>query len=411
MRSFLKYMLVCLLCLAMFIPSACAPGEKAETPSPDPEQTPATSQPVTEPGPTDAPVTDEPGYEEEPLPDIDPVPAGDVPAVYPDEETVLFYDLDGVSGSVAAVRHHNTLGYSIVYDAIHYERRVFEGMDSYWSEMGLYLSVSLLFDSTIDFVLDGLMLQENIEMAPRTTVVGADRYPAYTLYQTTEEGIYRQFWALDYNGSALLIEQSYPLEHEFADFHRAVQQAMMDSIVLMEYDAEAIDALQAVLNDGGSVILADSGESRTLAERVREEAELTETDMRYTAFAYCDLDGDGSVELILCRAADDAEVWFDILHYRDGAVYLYERNYRALLRLKTDGTFRYSDGAANGGFGALRFEQSDTVTEPITWVESEDGTAVRYFVEGVPAGETEFDLAMEVQERKSDVVWYAVEEN
>lgn len=407
MRALLKYIIVCLLCLAMLIPSACAPREQAESPSPDQSQIPTASQPVTDPEPTDTPAVEEPGHTEEPLPEIDPVPVGDVPAIHPDEETELAYDLDGISGKVPAVLHCNIHGYSIVYDALHYERRTYEGLDSYWSEIGLYLSVSLFFDCTIDFVLDGLMLQENIEMAPRTTVVGAYNYPAYTLYYTTEEGNFRQFWVLDYNGSALLVEQSYPIEHEFVDFHRAVQQAMLDSIVLVEHDAETIDALQAVLNDGQPVVLAADGGSQTLAERIKALAEQTETDVSYIAFTYCDLDRDGSVELILCCTVGEVEAWFDILHYRDGAVYLYERTYRGLLQLKTDGTFHYSNGADNSGIATLRFEQTDTVTEPITYVESEDGVEVRYFVDGAPAEAAEFNFAAQLQSQKNGVVWYA----
>ena len=228
MRTFLKYIVLCLLCLALLIPSACAPQQQGETPSPGPEQTPTADIPTADPGPVETPVTNEPVIPDEPVLDIDPIPVpdGDIPAVHPDEETELYYNLDGLSGKVAAVEHCNIHGYSIVYDALHYERRSYEGSDSYWSEDGLYISIGLFFDCTIDFIMDGLMLQENIEMVPHATVVGAQDYPAYTLWKTTEDGIYREFRVLDYKGSALLIEQSYPTDHEFVDFHRAVQQAM-----------------------------------------------------------------------------------------------------------------------------------------------------------------------------------------
>ena len=415
MRKFWKSVIVCLLCVLLFIPSACAPRDPDPGPltTPTPEQTPTAGQPSESPDPVETPEPEpspEPVPMDEPLLDIDPVHGGDTPAVHPDEETTLAYDLDGLSGEVPAVLHCNIHGYSIVYDAIHYERRTYEGMDSYWSEAGLYLSISMLYGSSIDFVLDGLMLQENIEMVPRTTVVGADGYLAYTLYHTVD-GLYRQFWVLDYKGDALLIEQSYPVEHEFVDFHRAVQQAMLDSLVLVEHDTAAIAVLRGVLELEQPVVPAAGGDAVTLEEHLtRCEAEAG-VDMDYIAFSYCDLDGDGTVELILCHVVGEANAWFDILRYdhEDGAVYLYERSYRGLLQLKTDGTFHYSSGASDSGIGTLRFEGSETVTQPISWVESGDGTEVRCFVDGEPADAAAYNLAAVAQAAKNAVVWYSMD--
>ena len=411
MRSYFKYIVMCLLCLTLLIPSACAPDRPIDTPAPD--VTPSVSQPVADPEPSDTsepPVTEDPAPSDEPFIDIDPVPSGDIPAVHPDEETTLSYDLDGVRGTVPAVHHCNIHGYSITYDALHYERRTYHDMDSYWSEEGLFISVSLVYGMSIDFVLDGLMLQENIMMAPESTVIGSDGYPAYTLYYTTEEGIYRQFWVLDYSGDTLLIEQSYPAAHEYVDFHRAVQQAMLLSITLVEHDSETIDALQAVLNAGQPVIPAVGGDAVTLEQHlINCETELGQ-DMDYIAFTYCDLDRDGSTELILCHTVGDADGWFDILRYNheDGMVYLYERSYRGLLQLKTDGTFHYSDGASNSGIASLRFEGAETVTQPISWVESDDNIEVRYFVDGNPAEAAAYNFAAELQAQKNSVVWYAL---
>lgn len=413
MRTFFKYIVLCLLCLALLIPSACAPQQQGETPSPGPEQTPTADIPTDDPGPVETPVTNEPIISDEPVLDIDPIPVpdGDIPAVHPDEETELYYDLDGLSGKVAAVEHCNINGYSIVYDALHYERRSYEGLDSYWSEDGLYISISLFFDCTIDFIMDGLMLQENIEMVPRATVVGAQDYPAYTLWKTTEEGVYREFRVLDYNGSALLIEQSYPADHEFVDFHRAVQQAMLDSIVLVEHDTAAIDMLQAVLKWGQPVVLAEDGRTENLEEHLARRSIEAGQDMEYIAYCYCDLDDDGTVEMVLCHTIGDVDAWFDILRFdgETGTVYLYERTFRGLLHLKSDGTFEYSNGADNGGIATMYFDGMQAITSPFVHMESENGIDIRYYVEYEAVDAETFATAMEIQNGKNSVLWYAMD--
>lgn len=231
MRTTLKYLAMGLLCLALLIPCACTTEQVVS--SPDPVETPVTDPTPMVPPPTEpveSPAPTEPSSPDEP--DPAPTSSGDVPALYPDEETELAYRLDGKDLTIDAVRHHTLHGYTIVYDAMHYESRSYHEVDSYWSDNGLYLSVSIVYGIPIDYVLEGLRLQEEIEMEPEAAVVGSGSYPAYTLYHTTEDGLHRQFWALDYNDDTMLIEQSYPLDHEYAEFHRVIQLAMLDTLTL-----------------------------------------------------------------------------------------------------------------------------------------------------------------------------------
>ena len=91
MRTALRYLAVALLCLALLIPCACTqgpqepPAQPTETPVADEPQNaaPATAQPDLVPPPAESTPPDEP----------DPLPTntGDVPALYPDEETELLY--------------------------------------------------------------------------------------------------------------------------------------------------------------------------------------------------------------------------------------------------------------------------------------------------------------------------------
>lgn len=295
MRTVLKYVAAGLLCLALLIPCACVPNgggtpvDPVETPSASqtPEDT-SSPQPSVSPGPSGPVETQEPNPE--------PTVSGDVPALHPDEETELFYELNGETHSVAAVRHHTLHGYTIVYDAMHYECRSYHEVDSYWSDEGLYLSVSIVYGMPMDYVLDGLQLQENIEMAAELAFIGSDRCTAYTLY-TTQNGLFRQFWALDYAGDTMLIERSFPVEHEYADFHRAVQDAMLDTLTLdapPSADAEADPARVAYTTALENLYYNRVFPDGTAADPTDYFGSISDN-----RFAIYDIDNDGKEELIL----------------------------------------------------------------------------------------------------------------
>lgn len=124
------------------------------------------------------------------------------------------------------------LGYSIHYPPELYEYRTYEESDSFWHDVGIYLSVSLFPDTESNYIIDGLRLQEDIETEAEPAVVGTGQYPARSLHYTDGQGNFRQFWVLEYGNDILLIEQSYPASHEETRFHQDIQQAMLDSLAL-----------------------------------------------------------------------------------------------------------------------------------------------------------------------------------
>lgn len=132
------------------------------------------------------------------------------------------------SGQALALME-SKLGYSILYPPELYECRTYAESDSLWHDVGVYLSVSLFPDTEWSYIIDGLRLQEDIEMDAEAAVVGAGQYPARTLYYTDGQGNFRQFWVLECGNDILLIEQSYPKDHPD---HRSVQQTMLDSLTL-----------------------------------------------------------------------------------------------------------------------------------------------------------------------------------
>ena len=299
MRTALKYIATGLLCLALLTPCACSTGQVTHqtTPPADPVETPAADPAPAVPPPTEpaeAPAPSEPAAPKEP--DPAPTATGDVPALYRDEETELAYRLAGQDLTIPAVRHHTLHGYTIVYDAMHYECRTYHEVDSYWSAEGLYLSVSIVYGMPVDYVLDGLQLQENIEMAAELTYIGAGDYAAYTLY-TNENGLHRQFWALDYAGDTMLIEQSYPLEHEYAEFHRVIQLAMLDTLTL-DHPPAAVPAAQSTLTAYAEA-LENLYCNRIFPDGSPADPNDSFGDISDNRFAIYDIDNDGRDELII----------------------------------------------------------------------------------------------------------------
>jgi|GEM_PF-6385510 len=94
---------------------------------------------------------------------------------------------------------------------------------------------------------------------------------------------------------------------------------------------------------------------------MRKKEPLSDAALAISYFAVMDLDGDSIPEIILRITMGDNDVGFEVMHYENGAVYSHELVYRSLMDLKTDGTFSYSSGAADSGFGKLRFEGNEYV--------------------------------------------------
>jgi len=124
-------------------------------------------------------------------------------------------------------------------------------------------------------------------------------------------------------------------------------------------------------------------------------------------FSVVDLDRDGMPEVVLWNTYGGNEyVGFDILRYENGEIVVYESVYRGMMGLKQDGTFSFSSGAFDNGFGRVAsFGPEGYETENITWCRSA-GNGTEFFVDGRPAGADKFDAARARQDEKPDVVWY-----
>lgn len=133
-------------------------------------------------------------------------------------------------------------------------------------------------------------------------------------------------------------------------------------------------------------------------------------------FSVIDLDGDGTDELVLQLTVNRRkEFGYEILHCQEGRVYGYTKWAREFMDLKEDGTFSFSGGASNNGFGSLRFGKDGCTTNMITYSEMsydlDDNPVVSYVVSGKSADADEFQTALDAQESKVGTLWYVTSDS
>ncbi|MGM9606939.1 MAG: hypothetical protein ACI3XJ_05485 [Oscillospiraceae bacterium] len=171
------------------------------------------------------------------------------------------------------------------------------------------------------------------------------------------------------------------------------------------------DAFRAVLlgqagfftQDGQSLDIRHLAQAVTFSEGITAEA---------ARFAVLDLDRDGTPEVILwLTAGGNREFAFLILRHQDGGIVSHPEFTRTMGLLKADGTFTFSGGASDWGFGAMKFEDNAWITDRITYCASvydSDGKYVgqTFVVDHESADDAAFQAAYAQQEAKPDAAWY-----
>ncbi|MBD5503902.1 MAG: hypothetical protein HDR09_09220 [Lachnospiraceae bacterium] len=174
----------------------------------------------------------------------------------------------------------------------------------------------------------------------------------------------------------------------------------------------AEDNYKAVLLNNGDFISTDMQNKKINLTNIKEV--VTDDDsitVAATKFADMDLDDDGHNEIILWIQINDiSDYGFEVLRYQEGAVYGYTLQYREFMDLKTDGTFIFSEGAADLGIGKLSFSGNGCVIDKLYYSESQydsnNELEVQYIANGTLYSEEEFNNDMSHQEEKSNVTWY-----
>lgn len=171
----------------------------------------------------------------------------------------------------------------------------------------------------------------------------------------------------------------------------------------------------------GAYLSVLQNKSKFYSSDTKEELDITQlnqavsSDSSVTAevkkFAVVDLDKDNVPEVILSLAVNNDDYFgFEVLRYQDGVVNGYTLWYRSFMELKEDGTFSFSGGASDYGFGTIKFTEDGYTIDKITYCESGADTSnnetISYYVNGESATQEEFQSAISKQDEKPGVTWY-----
>lgn len=118
----------------------------------------------------------------------------------------------------------------------------------------------------------------------------------------------------------------------------------------------------------------------------------------------------GVPETVLELTTGGIPEFYEVLHYENGTVYGYCIVYRGLEMLKTDGTFLYSNGAADYGYGRLKFREDAYETDVLAHTgpsPNDGGMDIAYDIGGEPVKEAAFAAFEREQNAKEDAVWIA----
>lgn len=147
--------------------------------------------------------------------------------------------------------------------------------------------------------------------------------------------------------------------------------------------------------EGTEFTLAPSGEKYGIAGYLDAVTDGTGEKASLYCYQRADVDGDGEEELaLLVRLGGAVNYGYLIIDGQKEGLIGYEVPYRGFRELRYDGTFGFSGGASNSGYGRMVFTPSGWTIAKTTWSEENDGE-VSYFVNGERASRSEFDADME----------------
>jgi beta-lactamase regulating signal transducer with metallopeptidase domain len=195
--------------------------------------------------------------------------------------------------------------------------------------------------------------------------------------------------------SATAMEVALPSAAESADF---MPSASENSV---------LEAYSAVLRNKAEFNSTDNNKALYWNDFLTNK-ELYGTSFDVTRYAILDMDGDNAPEVVLELSVGGDPQFFEILHDMNGTVNGYLMVYRGLEDLKSDGTFQFSNGAADYGWGKLSFEAAVSATSVLGYSQSSvnDGAlSIEYFVKDKPVSKKAFDAFATEQSSKKEAAW------
>ena len=95
-----------------------------------------------------------------------------------------------------------------------------------------------------------------------------------------------------------------------------------------------------------------------------------------------------------------------VLDWQDGQAVAIRMVYRALLMLKGDGTFSWSSGAADNGFGRMLPGWYGYSLQVDGFMEPDESGGIVYRVNGQEVEKSVYDGVLVHQNAKPDAIWY-----
>lgn len=187
--------------------------------------------------------------------------------------------------------------------------------------------------------------------------------------------------------------------------------APRDSSEVTSSGTSPMSAYKSVLQNKAEFFSTDANKNLNITQLNQAVSNDSSVTAKATKLAIVDLENDGTPEVILWLVVNNDDYYgFEVLRYQDGVVYGYTLWYRAFMELKADGTFSFSGGAADYGFGTVKFTQKAYSVDKISYCESgydsKNNQSVSYFVEHGSATEDDFLSAIKKQSGKAEAEWY-----
>lgn len=173
-------------------------------------------------------------------------------------------------------------------------------------------------------------------------------------------------------------------------------------------DKSVLEAYSAVVREQAEFYSTDNKQNLKLNDFLTNK-ELYGTAFTVTRFTVLDMDGDKMPEVILELSVGSEPQFYEVLHFMDGTVHGYLVPFRGLEDLKEDGTFGFSNGAADNGWGKLGFGATAYTTDMLGYSQSsfsDTNLTIAYFMNNQPVTKETFDSFASEQSEKKDAVWY-----
>lgn len=145
----------------------------------------------------------------------------------------------------------------------------------------------------------------------------------------------------------------------------------------------------------------------SISDYCQSFSERSQTAVTIPEFCIVDLEQDHIPEVILRIYTGANDYGVLVLHREeDGSIRGYDFSYRQMYEIKADGTFDWSNGAANNGTATIDFAQGKTEYSNQFWMEERDGQ-VRYMQNGAEITREEYEVLLNAQSSKPAPQWVA----